>query len=316
MRIRAAILMGGHSSEHEISLKTGGMVLKNLDRRKFDALPVKIGKDGSWPITLEELKEKCDVAFIAMHGEYGEDGQIQSLLETFGIPYTGSGPIASALAMDKQKTAVLLANNGLLVPESLTAIPNDIHLEFAVAENFKNFPIVIKPANLGSSVGISIVKEKARFQPALQKAFQYSESVLIQRYIKGREITCGTLEINGASIPLMPTEIIPRTSDFFDYYAKYNANGSAEITPPNLPEEIIKNIRFTALKAHKILGCSGMSRTDMIMSKNGKLHILELNTIPGMTETSLLPQQAKKMGIEFPQLLEIIIQSAFIKNKT
>jgi len=313
MKTRVAVLMGGPSSEHEVSLKTGAMVLKNLAPQKFTAFPVKIEKDGAWPITIEELKEKTDMAFIALHGTYGEDGQIQSLLETFGIPYTGSGPEASALAMNKAKTASLLRKNGLLVPSSLTVDSKDPYIEWAVNKNFK-YPIVIKPIDQGSSVGVSIVNLPQKLNQALKGAFQHSDWIMAQNYIPGREVTCGVLEINCVPIPLLPTEIIPKISEFFDYYAKYNSSGSTEITPPNLPPKTIKNIQMLALKAHKILGCSGMSRTDIILDKNGNLYVLELNTIPGMTETSLLPQQAAKMGIGFPQLLEIIIKNAISKH--
>lgn len=305
--------MGGPSSEHEVSLKTGEMVLKNLNPQKFESFPVKIGKDGSWPITLWELKKKIDAVFVALHGEYGEDGQLQTILETFKIPYTGSDPVASALAMDKQATASFLSKSGLTIPTLILVSKDDSYAEWAIQKNF-SAPLVVKPNNLGSSVGVSMVKNPSGLKEALRLAFQHSSSVLAQKYIAGQELTCGVLEINGVPIPLVPTEIIPNQSEFFDYYAKYNVKGSREITPPDLPAKLIKKIQMTALKVHKLLGCSGMSRTDMILGKDGNLHILELNTIPGMTETSLLPQQAAAMGINFPQLLEIIINSALQKN--
>ncbi len=304
--------MGGPSSEHDISMKSGVRVLAHLDRAKFEATQIVIGKDGEWPASLQEIKEQNDVAFIAMHGEYGEDGQVQSILETFGIPYTGSDPITSALAMDKTKSSILFTRNGLLTPESLSTSKNDPYAVWAIAQNFQN-PIVIKPANRGSSIGISIVRHKNNIQHALAKALQHSDEVIAQRHIQGKEVTCGILEINKVPVPLVPTEIIPNTGDFFDYHAKYNTQGSIELTPPNLPAKTIRNIQMTALKAHKLLNCSGMSRTDMILDKNGNIYVLETNTIPGLTETSLLPQQAAKMGIEFKRLLEIIINSALHK---
>lgn len=312
MKIGVAVLMGGPSSEHEVSLKTGKMVLKNLDQEKFAAFPVKIEKNGDWPITLEELKEKNDVAFIAMHGTYGEDGQIQSILETFKILYTGSGPITSALAMNKQKTAVLLSQNGLLTPESILVKKDDPYAEWAIQKNFSP-PLVVKPVDQGSSLGVSLVAAQNKLKEAISRVFDCSESAIAQRYIKGREVTCGVLEINGVAIPLVPTEIIPKQGIIFDYQSKYAFGGSEEITPPNLPQKTIKSIQMIALKAHKLIGCSGMSRTDMILTGEGNLYVLELNTIPGMTETSLLPQQAAAMGINFPQLLEIIIKSALRK---
>ena len=244
-----------------------------------------------------------------MHGKYGEDGQIQSLLETFQIPYTGSNPIASALAMDKIKTMEILQSRGHLVPEYFTARKNNSALKWDSVKKI-NLPAIIKPADGGSSVGISVIRSWSELPQALSKVFQYSDSAVIQRFITGKELSCGVLEINSSVIPLLPTEIIPNRANFFDYQSKYEDGGSKEITPPKLPKPLIKKIQQSALAAHKLLGCSGMSRTDMILGTDGNLHILELNTIPGLTETSLLPQAAEKMGINFPKLLEIIIDSA------
>lgn len=314
-KLRVAILMGGPTSEHEISLRSGEMVLKNLNSEKFRSFPVKIEKDGTWPITLEELKDGADVAFIAMHGTYGEDGKIQTILETFKIPYTGSDPIASALAMNKQKTAVLLSQNGLLTPESILVKKEDPYATWAIAKNFALSPLVIKPADQGSSIGITLVTVKNKIKPALREAFNYSDFALAQRFIKGKEVTCGVLEINSVPVPLVPTEIVPKKGLLFNYAAKYEIGGSEELTPPNLPKDLIKKIQMIALKAHKLLGCSGISRTDMILGEDGNIYVLELNTIPGLTETSLLPQQAAAMGIKFPQLLELIIKSAWSQKK-
>lgn len=301
--------MGGPSSEHEVSLKSGKMVLENLDREKFEVLPIKIEKDGQWPLSLFNLKQKIDVAFIAMHGEYGEDGQIQGLLETFKIPYTGSDPIASSRAMDKEETMLILQNHGYRIPDFITVEKRDQSLFWKNPKNLR-LPVVVKPTNGGSSVGVQIVKKPNELADALLQSFQYGDSSLIQEYVSGREITCGILEVNGCALSLVPTEIIPKENEFFDYRSKYDVGGSAEITPPNLPKEVIRKIQQIALGVHRILGCSGMSRTDMILGRDGKIYVLELNTIPGLTPTSLLPQQAEKTGFSFPQLLEIIIQSA------
>ncbi len=308
MKTRVGILIGGPSSEHEVSLNTGEMVAKYLDGKKFEPCKIKIEKDGSWPISMENLKKEIDVAFIAMHGEYGEDGKVQSLLETFGIPYTGSDPVASALAMDKQRTAALLSANNFYTPKSLIISKADSYGLWAISKNFR-FPLVIKPNDQGSSLGTTLVYKRSELKPALEKAFRHSNAALAQKYIQGREITCGVLEINGVPIALLPTEILPKANEFFDFHAKYNAAGATEITPPNLPGKLIRKIQQTALAAHKLLECRGMSRTDMILQKDGNLCILEVNTIPGMTKTSLLPQQAIKTGISFPKLLEIIINS-------
>ena len=306
--------MGGPSSEHEVSFKSGEMVLKHLDQSRFEAFPVKIGKDSSWPMAMADLKDKADIAFIAMHGFYGEDGQIQGILEGFKIPYTGSDRVASARAMNKADTILLLKNNGYPMPDYFVAEKKD-----QAEIDWKNpkkipFPVVIKPANGGSSVGVHIVKNPDDLPEAVMDAFRYDDSILVQDYISGREVTCGVLEINGVSIALVPTEIIPKNGAFFDYQSKYTPGASAEITPPDMPKELIKKIQRFAPGAHRLLGCSGMSRTDMIIDEKGEIYILELNTIPGMTETSLLPQQAEKMGFSFPGLLEIIIQSGLNKN--
>lgn len=301
--------MGGPSSEHEVSLKTGQMILKNLDKKKFKPLPIKIEKDGSWPMNMEYLKSQSDIVFVAMHGEYGEDGQVQSLLETFQIPYTGSDPIASAIAMDKSKTLKILRENDFLIPDYLSIKKSDPLINWRRIKRL-GLPLIIKPTSGGSSVGINLVNDWDDLKKAISDSFNYSDYLIIQKYISGRELTCGVLEINGTPISLLPTEIIPKEGEFFDYNSKYKIGGSKEITPPNLPKSAIKEIQKLALAIHKLIGCSGMSRTDMILGNDGKLYILEINTIPGMTETSLLPQAAEKMGISFPKLLEIIIDSA------
>lgn len=302
--------MGGPSAEHNISLKTAGMILKYLDREKYQAVPVKIGMDGTWPVTLASLKEQTDIAFVAMHGAYGEDGQIQNTLETFGIPYTGSSPQASAMAMDKERSMKLFMENGLTVPEYFIVHKKDnASLAWKYPKHF-DLPVIIKPVSGGSSLGVHLIHNWKDLGQALRNAFEYSPSVIIQKYVTGKEVSCGVLEINGHAVPLMPTEIIPGKEFFFGYESKYSLNGSRKLTPPNLPAAIIKKIQLTALKAHQSLGCSGTSITDMIIDRKGVINVLELNTLPGLTETSLLSQGAKALGIGFSRLLERIIDSA------
>lgn len=306
-KLRVAVLMGGPSAEHDISLKTGAMVLENLDREKYAAKSVQISKTGKWPISPAKIKKEFDLAFIAMHGEYGEDGTVQKILDRYKIRYTGSGAKASALGMDKAKSSPIFKKAGLRIPSF-----DLIH----VGKNFKNFklsvdlPVVVKPNDRGSSVGISVVEKFTDLMLAIAKASEYSPNVMIQKYIKGREFTCGVLNINGKPKPFLPTEIIPR-SRFFDYKAKYEIGGSQEITPPRLFKSEIKKIQQIALKAHKAIGARGFSRTDIIMDEKDKFYVLEINTLPGMTETSLLPQAAKAGGISFPKLLDLIIESAW-----
>lgn len=348
-KLRVMVLMGGPSSEYDVSIKTGQKILKTLDSEKYLIQPVVITKERRWLVpprgsfmigktpnesegesstamvareeqgALEEIKgSQIDAAFIAMHGEFGEDGVIQGLLESAGIPYTGSGVLASALGMDKPRASAVFKNAGLLVPESLVLARKEFkqaNNSFAerAAEKL-GLPLVIKPADRGSSVGVAIAKSIGEIEPGVAHALSHADTVLLERFIKGVELTCGVLETERGLIPLAPTEIIPRESEFFDYHAKYTPGASEEITPPRLPKEDIKRIQATALKAHQAIGCAGMSRTDMILTDDGALYVLEINTIPGMTETSLLPQAAEAVGIPFPKLLDEIISSALRKN--
>ncbi|MBI4120239.1 MAG: D-alanine--D-alanine ligase [Parcubacteria group bacterium] len=347
-KLNVVILIGGPSAEHDVSLATGRVILNALDKTKYNLTPVTISKDGKWLLppadkkfltgnrnkeekslvaletgnAIDKLKTErgADVVFIAMHGTYGEDGTVQGFLELVGVPYTGSGVLASALAMDKLKSSELLAFHGLKVPKYINfsnkqwnTDRNKIAAE--ISEKI-SLPCVIKPSNCGSSVGITIVRKIDDLENAVHLAFSYDNTVLAQEYISGAEITCGVLDESGGKEPiaLPPTQIIPKKSTFFDYQAKYTPGATEEITPPRLPKNIIKDIQVTALKAHEILGCSGMSRTDMIVSGNN-IFVLETNTIPGMTETSLYPQAAAAVGISFPELLDKIIQSAISKKQ-
>jgi D-alanine-D-alanine ligase len=222
------------------------------------------------------------------------------MLESVRLPFTGSDMISSALAMDKAQSNAIFKRIGLSVPKFQV-------IDGASAVRVKT-PFVVKPVNGGSSVGTSIVHERAHAPRAIKRAFESADRVMIQEYVRGREFTCGVIEKGGRAISLMPTEIIPSTP-FFDYHAKYQPGASREITPPNLAAAQVRKIQEMALKAHHALGCRGMSRSDFILS-GGRFHILETNTIPGMTGTSLLPQGAKAVGIDFPQLLDLIIDSA------
>lgn len=268
------------------------------------------------------MKGANRIAFIAMHGSYGEDGTIQGMLELAGMPYTGSGILASALAMDKVKSAEIFRAHGILTPKFVAFEKSDWKkYRSAVKKQIGrlSYPLIMKPRDQGSSVGVSIVKSAAQLEKAVGIAFKYSNRAMAQQYIRGKEVTCAVIDrgVPLSAIALQPTEIIPKNSAFFDYRAKYTPGASQEITPPHLPKSVIKKIQRTALAAHTALGCSGMSRTDMILEnpkskvQSPKLYVLEVNTIPGMTETSLLPQAAKACGIEFPELLERIIEAGF-----
>jgi D-alanine-D-alanine ligase len=308
--LEIAVVCGGPSSEHEVSLNTANMVLKNLDRKKYRPSIVVIRKDGLWAFNagkvasigeaLQKLKT-FDFIFIAMHGAFGEDGRFQAILEWIGVPYSGSGVLSSAMAMNKQVSNVLYETSRMNVPRYVVINKN--------AEKNLSLPVVIKPAEGGSSVGVSIVKSKKDLRTGLAKAFRESDRVMIQQYIKGREFTCGVLEgKNGKPFALPPTEIIPKSSSFFDYRAKYRVGGSLEITPAQLPKAQAKELQHMAVQAHVLLGCRGMSRSDFML-KGSMFYILETNTIPGMTETSLLPQAARAAGMSFTTMLDVIVKA-------
>jgi len=342
-KINVIILTGGPSTEHEVSINTGRVILGALDKNKYNIQPIVIDEKGKWlppaesakllasggvgakknastgEITISEIKSeaKTDIVFIAMHGKYGEDGTVQGLLEAAGILYTGSGILASALAMDKIKSSELFIAHGITVP---------IFVSYGIREWEKNritilkdiarkigVPCIVKPPCGGSSVGITVVKNQKDLVRAVKNALKLENRVMIQKYITGDEVTCAILDDGKSPFALSPTQIIPKSAEFFDYQAKYTTGASEEITPPRLPSGIIKKIQSIALSAHKILGCAGMSRTDMIVSGE-KIYVLETNTIPGMTATSLLPQAAKVAGISFPKLLDKIIGATLHKK--
>ena len=311
---KIALLFGGPSLEHDGSLASAANVAKAIESQyKFDL--VKIHRNGQWqflhssnkldlPLALTELKKRrYSLALIVMHGAFGEDGHVQALLESIGLPYAGSNSAASAVAMDKQLSNDIYSVNGLKVA------PYIVVRRFDRLPRIK-LPAVVKPAAGGSSVGIYVVKNKKTLEQSIKKCFKIADRVMIQKFIPGREFTCGIIEQNGQPRAVTPTEIIPK-SEFFDYSAKYKVGGSIEITPPNLSKNKIKELQILALKAHRLLNCAGMSRSDFILS-GSKFYILETNTIPGLTETSLLPQGAKASGVDFKELMNLIIQSAHV----
>lgn len=318
-KLRVAVLMGGPSHEHEVSLKSGEQVLKHLPGH-YEPLRVLIGKTGEWEIPAKKLKHYADVAFIALHGPYGEDGTVQEILENERIPYTGSGSKESALAMNKFLTTRLLKEAGITVPLTILVTKSDWQNEpLMVVKRIKHYfgyPIVVKPNNDGSSFGVTIARKEDDLTPAFNEAFNVSREALVQEFIKGRELTCGVVDrgVAGTEFALLPTEIVPKVSHFFDYKAKYEEGGSDEITPPsNLPEHLVKQVQKIALQAHRLLGCRGFSRTDFILDKKGEPHFLEVNTIPGITAQSLFPKAVVASGISFSDFLDRLIHTAYLK---
>ncbi|TSA46471.1 D-alanine--D-alanine ligase [bacterium] len=318
-RKKIAVLTGGPSPEHEVSLKRGQNVIVNLNPDKYEVREIRVGKTGEWPVSPEDIKKLFDLAFIAMHGPYGEDGTVQGILGAVHMPYTGSGAMVSALGMNKWLSLRLFQDAGLLIPPTIHLSRNVWLAERdGVSKKIKSYlgkPWVIKPNASGSSLGVKIVKEEKDLKQALEFTFKDFKEIIVQEFIPGREFTCGVIDssIPGSAFVLPPTEIVAVGSAFFDYKAKYEPKGAMEITPARLPNSFLQAIKRTALKAHKVLGCRGFSRSDFILNPKGRLYILEINTIPGLTENSLLPKAAKAINMSMSQLLEIVIEGALLR---
>jgi D-alanine-D-alanine ligase len=298
---KIGVLMGGLSAEREVSLKSGAAVHTALLARGYDAVAIDVGRDAAQVLA----REGVEVAFICLHGRLGEDGAVQGLLEVMGIPYTGSGVMASALAMNKIFAKTVFAANGLTVAP-YKVLRRGEHLD--LARLGFSLPIVIKPSQEGSSVGVSIVKDEAGIAPALAEAFRYDDEVLVEQFIKGREIQIGIL----ADRAVGAIEIVPK-KEFYDFEAKYTAGMAEHILPAPLDASLYEKVLREGEKAHAALGCSGYSRVDFLVTEAGECFILEVNTLPGMTALSLLPEIAGGAGIGFEELVERIVASASLK---
>lgn len=299
---RIGVLMGGPSSEREISLKSGGAVFAALKSIGIDVVAIDL-KDKN----IKEIKKhKIKAAFIALHGQFGEDGTIQKMLEENKISYTGSGVEASAWAMDKISSRKIFEENNL-------SVPNYLVWDASISKKFNHlslnglvYPLVIKPSNQGSSIGISIIEKQKDLNPALNLALKFSDKIIVEEFIQGREITVGILEEK----PLPVVQILPKNK-FYDYQAKYQSAQTEYEVPARISKEESLLAQEKGLAAHKALGCRSFSRVDMILKDNSEAVILEVNTIPGLTATSLLPKAAKAAGIDFPGLCLRLINSAF-----
>jgi D-alanine-D-alanine ligase len=308
-KLRLALIAGGKSSERQVSLKSGAQVYQALDQDKYDIRRYD-------PLTdlgaLVREAPDLDVALIIMHGRGGEDGSVQGLLDLLEIPYQGSGILASALAMNKELSKMLYQQAGLKVPRALffdrAQAPSPAEIQAVLG-----LPVVIKPVNEGSSIGVSKAGTLETLKTGLEAAFALDKRVLVEQFIQGTEVTGGVLgNANLQALPLV--EIIPATTyAFFDYEAKYQPGATEEICPARLDPELSQRAQACALTAHKALGCRGYSRTDMMIG-NGEIYVLETNTIPGMTATSLFPQGAKAAGLDFPALLDTLINLAMEKE--
>lgn len=313
MSLKIGVLMGGKSAEREVSLKTGEAVYNALQAQGYES--VKIDVDDH---VLSRIKEeKIDLAFLALHGKFGEDGTIQGFLEVLGIPYTGSGVLASAMAMDKITTKKILLYEGLPTPLFTLVSREEVRRQgmpavAARAVSEMGLPVVVKAPTQGSTIGTTIVPQEGELIPALELAFQHDPVALVEQFVAGVEVTASVLG-NEAPIALPLVEIVSATG-VYDYEAKYTAGLSSHIIPPRLPAEQQVLVQDLAVRAFKALGCRGLARVDFIVDRQGQPYILELNTIPGLTATSLSPDAARAAGIEFPALVEKIIRLALNQN--
>jgi len=303
---RIGVLMGGQSAEREVSLRSGKAIYNALKGLGYDVVAIDVGQD-----FLNVLKRvKIEIAFIALHGGYGENGSIQGLLEVLGIPYTGSGVLASALAMDKEASKKIFICHKIPVPPF--AVISQKSSVISQKSKTINFPLpwVVKPATEGSSVGVSIVREDRKIRPAVKKAFSLSNRIIIEKYIYGKEVHIGIL--NGRV--LGGVEVRP-SLEFYNYEAKYTAGMTEYILPPEIKSRVYKRAKEVALNAHIALGCAGATRVDLKINTKGDPYVLEVNSIPGMTETSLLPKIAKQSGMDFPDMAEEILRGAINASK-
>lgn len=305
--MKVAVLFGGVSGEREVSLTSGKGMVDALKERGHDVVAIDFHpKRANELLTLE-----VDVVVSALHGKYGEDGRVQSLLEMAGIPYTGSGVLASALAMDKARAKIIFAASGIRVARDVLIESIDT-IEQKIREWGDEFPCVVKPAQEGSSNGLTIAMNASMLREGIEKAFRCDSAVLIEQYIKGKELTVPVIGNFGKEEALPVIEIIPK-NEFYDYESKYTEGGSVHVCPAEISNDLTKEVQDAAVLAHRALGCSGYSRSDFLVSEDGLAYILETNTLPGMTPLSLFPDSARTVGISYGELLDRFIELALEK---
>ncbi len=310
---RIAVLMGGTSAEREVSLRSGAAVCKALAELGHEALEIDVG-----PEVVEQLaalRSRADCAFIVLHGRLGEDGTVQGLLELLGIPYTGSGVLASAAAINKQVTKRILEANAIPVADDvvvtaaevaalgLSKAAEGIHMD-------RLFPCMVKPNCEGSTVGAGMARNWDELERAIEQALEYDDIVVVERYIEGREMTVGLV---GSQPLVLPVLEIVASKEIYDYECKYTAGMTEYIVPAPIEEELSRELQRLSLRAHLALGCEGISRVDFMVDVEGRPYCLEVNTIPGMTELSLIPKAAAAAGLSFAQVVGMILAAARLK---
>ncbi len=315
MKTRVAVLYGGRSGEHEVSVRSAQAILAALDRERYEPLEYLIAKDGRWtPRAIQPEpggNPGIDVVFPVLHGTFGEDGTVQGLLELAGLPYVGGGVLASAVAMDKEFMKRLCRERGLPVVEYVTMTRE--HLDADAASRQFPYPMFVKPANLGSSVGISKAHDGNELRKALALAARYDSKILVERAIEGRELECSVLG-NGDPAASLPCEILP-SREFYDYEDKYLLDKAQTRLPADLPEAQTDELRRLAIECYRAVGCEGMARVDFLLeSATGRLYINEINTIPGFTSISMYPKMWEHSGIPFAKLVDRLIELALERH--
>ena len=301
-----AVLMGGPSSEREVSLRSGRAAAIALGGLGHDVAEIDLHRDDGD----ELLGVKADVAFLALHGRFGEDGEIQRLLEKKRLPYTGSGPVASRLAMDKLESKRLFIKAGIDTPAYQVLTRGDGPEELEACARSLGFPLVIKPRAEGSSVGVSVHRDRSRLSEGLELATRSGRTALMERFVEGREMTVGILDDR----PL-PVIELRNQRDCFDYAAKYQDAATQVIVDPALPQRDRVALQMTALRSHRALGCEGATRVDLFLTAMHEIQVLEVNTIPGLTERSLLPRAARAAGMQYDDLCDHMIRMAFKRRR-
>lgn len=316
MKTRVAVVYGGRSGEHEVSLRSAEAIIKALNPAKFEVLRYVIGKDGKWDprclVPEPGGNPGIDVVFPVLHGTFGEDGTMQGLLELADLPYVGPGVMASAACMDKDVMKRLLHERGIPVVEYITLHRSALDAK-AVTSRF-DFPVFIKPANLGSSVGISKAKNEDELKKGLEDAAQYDYKIIVERAIVGQEIECAVMG-NEQPVASTPCEILP-SRDFYDYEDKYLLNKAETRLPANLTRDEAMQVKRQAVEAYRAMGCEGMARVDFLLERSsGLLYINELNTIPGFTSISMFPKMFEHDGVTFVQLVERLLHFALKRHE-
>ena len=309
-RARIGVLMGGRSAERDVSLRTGTAVHRSLVHRGYDAVAIDVG-----PTLAQDLRDqKIGLVFLALHGPGGEDGAIQGFLETLGIPYTGSGIQASAIGMHKVTTKTLLTLAHIPAPAGAVVKRGEKISHATVMRAAKlRWPVVVKPASQGSTIGVTIVRKPAQWRDALALAHRYDVDAMVEAYIPGREVTVSIIGRNNSTPLVLPAVEIVAPGGFYDFAAKYEKKTTQYLCPASLTASVTRQIRALALRTYEVLGCEGAARVDFRITPRGRTVVLEINTAPGMTETSLLPMAAAQAEIDYDELTEQILESALVR---